>query len=121
LTRKYGPELQAAYEEFTEAVAVAYETGDVSQLEDTTTGDELEYHQETANYADAKATAGQWRIEVIRVIVREYSTDAAMIYVEERVPATAGRSSFETVMIVSFQMVDGKWKVSKVEPYPFKS
>ena len=121
LTQEYGSELQAAYEEFTEAVAVAYETGDTSRLEDTATGHELEYRRETTGYADAKATAGQWRVAVIRVIVREYSTDTAVIYVEERVPATAGRPGFETVMIVRFEMVDGKWKVSEVEPYPFQS
>ena len=121
LTREHGPELQAAYEEFTEAVAVAYETGNTSQLENVATGYELEYRQETADYADARKTAERWRVDIIQVIVKEYSTDAAMIYVEQRVPAVEERPGFEAVRIVSFQMVDGKWKVSKVDPYPFKS
>ncbi len=120
LTRKYGAELQAAYEDYTKAVMLAYETGDTSQLLDTTTGYKLRHHLETIR-TEATETVLEWvRIKVVRVTVREYSATTAEIVVEQKhvgdipVITEQGRKS---VQIVKFQKVDGKWKVSNIYPY----
>jgi hypothetical protein len=120
LTRKYGAELQAAYEDYTKAVMLAYETGDTSQLQDTTTGYKLRHHLETIRTKAAETVLEWLKIEVIRVTVREYSATTAEIVVEQKHIGDISvitKQDRRSVWVVKFQRVDGKWKVSNIYPY----
>jgi hypothetical protein len=117
LTEDHGAELQDVYEEFAEAVVVAYETGDTARLSDVATGYELRHHLETAGTESAARQAEWWKVEVIRATVREYSEDAAEALIEYQVVGDIPDKGYRSVWIVYYRRVDGEWRVSSLESY----
>jgi hypothetical protein len=118
-TAKYGEELQAAYEDYTSAVVIAYEKGDTSHLQDAATGYALKSHLETTGSEGAKSAVEWWKVEVVSITVNEYLTDTAEILVGEQV---IGDISDEVGRMQSWicklQKADGKWKVSSCGSVP---
>jgi hypothetical protein len=98
-------------------VVVAYETGDTTHLYDTATGYELRNCLETVGTDSAARQVEWWKVEVIRVTVREYSEDTAEALVEYRVVGDISDDDYRSVWIVPYERVDGKWKVSGLESY----
>jgi len=121
LTREHGPELQAAFEAYSSAVADAYETGDTSRLTDVAVGYPLRNHLEVSEYENARTSAEWWKTVVLSLEVTKYSPEAAEILVRLKAigdVSVTSEQDREYSRLVSFQKVDNVWKVSSYQSVP---
>ncbi len=122
LTSMYGDELEAAYRAYREAVLLAYETDNISQLYETATVYALEQHLRTLTSENIDDVAEWWKVELVSFTVKEYSSDRAIIVVVEKYIGNIPERSRGHTRPWRFRLEkdNGKWKVSGQES-PFSS
>ena len=116
LTVQYGPDLQTAYENYKQALVIAYETGDTSGLKASASGYALQEAVKVSMHEDARGIAQWWKkASVSDVRVLEYDTDTAQIAVTVGVTSTAGIPvNIPKVLpfICDFSKEEGQWKIT---------
>ncbi len=117
LTEQHGTELKTAYEDHVRAQVIALETGDLSILQDTTTGWELENLVQIISSGQATEVIEWSKVEIKGFKVKEYSPDLATVSLYEEYignipdPSIQGRP-----WICQLTHIDGRWKVSRCNP-----
>lgn len=120
LTQKHANEFRIVYESHLSTLILALKTRDVSLLEKTSTGYELQRLTRIVNSQDAdQYLKGYEEFEVMEIEVTEYSEANARIRVRQWVPQNPSGYG-ELLFICELQKKEMSWKISRCQTPNFE-